>query len=152
MIARRMTCRFSTFMAAAILIGASCGQGPRDAAMGQVPRTPATLPATRPAAVLEPIEYSRTGGFIGTNDHITISPSGDITVKGKILGERHGQLTPEQMRDVAGLFAGWDKLADNYPPPTGSADDFKYEIQYGKKRVRAAAFRTSCPSHISKSF
>src|SRR5690242_21165890 len=77
-----------------------------------------------PAHSLQPIRYTRTGGFAGTHDELAISPHGAIVVSGKIWGNRSGQLTPEQVAALADAFKGWDTLRDRYPALPGVTDAF----------------------------
>lgn len=119
---------------------------------------PATKPASQPATgsqpatkaatqgALEAIKYSRTGGFVGTNDGMEISPAGAVTVQGKLLGNAKGQLTPEQSAKLAGLFADWKSLKASYPAPRGSADGFQITISYGTVSVSASDMNAALPA------
>src|SRR5256885_2038681 len=71
------------------------------------PSTEAAAPvATVEWPVLRPIAYTRTGGIIGTDDHIDVTTDGDVHVRGRMLGRREGHLTAEQQGDLAASFAG----------------------------------------------
>ncbi len=80
--------------------------------------------------------------------HITVTPDGLLTsheINNKSYGgndvspkyEQHeirrGRLTPEQMRQLADLFSGWDALSDK--PYPGVPDDAEIVIRYGEKTV-----------------
>ncbi|SRR5258706_3719942 len=104
--------------------------------------------AARQHESLRPIDYTRTGGLLGTEDHIHILPSGEIRVRGRMLGNAHGRLTDDQLRELAELFEGWDQLAPHYPSPPNTADAHEFEIQYGHKKVRA----TEASEHLPPQF
>ena len=108
----------TTLLAAVILCATAAG------ALLAADTQPATAsqPATtsQPAA-LQAIRYQRSGGFVGTNDTIDITPAGEVTVQGKLLGKGTGKLKPEQMAKLAPLFSDWKVLKDTYPAPAGSA-------------------------------
>ena len=115
----------------------------------------ATQPATRPTPtttgarpVLRAIEL-HYGIYLARHDlRITVSPDGllrSVRTDGKSYGPndtdpkherveiREGQLTAEQIADVARLFADWDSLSsDSYG---GVADGGNVSIRYGDKRV-----------------
>src|SRR5688572_2591066 len=73
-------------------------------------------------AALKPINYHRSGGLMGTSDHITISSSGAVQVTGRLLGDSSTLLSEFQMMQLARMFEGWDKLNDEYPAQQGAAD------------------------------
>jgi hypothetical protein len=101
------------------------------------PGTPASVPeAAAGSPVLRPIDYTRTGGIMGTDDHIEVTTGGDVHVRGRMLGRREGHLTAEQQRDLAAAFAGWDQLSNDYPA-AGVADTFQYQIRFDRKKVTA---------------
>jgi hypothetical protein len=131
-------------LTAVVLGGVACGTGALLAADTQ-PAT-ATRPATAPAAALQAIRYQRSGGFVGTNDVIEITPVGEVTVQGKLLGNGKGQLKPEQIAKLAPLFADWKSLKDTYPAPAGSADMFQLKIRYGTREVTASEGNAQLPA------
>lgn len=126
------------------LTAASCGP--------ERPAPPPVSPASSPneSVNLQSVDFTRAGGLLGTDDHINITPAGEIRTRGRMLGIRHGQLAGEQMRDLSALFSGWKDLAGNYPPPKQTADAFKYEIQYGSKRVRASQGSEYLPAQFEE--
>jgi hypothetical protein len=96
-----------------------------------------------PAHSLQPIRYTRTGGFAGTHDQLVISPDGSIAVSGKTWGDRRGRLTTEQIAALADAFNGWDALRDHYPALPGVTDYFELTLTYGGKTVTAADISTA---------
>ena len=105
-----------------------------------------TQPATAASqAGLLAIRYERTGGFVGTDDVIEITPAGAVVVQGKLMGNGKGQLTAEQMSRLAGLFAEWKTLKGSYPAPAGSADGFEVKIRYGTVEVSASELNGAVP-------
>ena len=101
--------------------------------------------ASQPAA-LQAIRYQRSGGFVGTNDTIEITATGEVTVQGKLLGKGTGKLKPEQMAKLAPLFSDWKALKDAYPAPAGSADMFQVKIRYGTREVTASEGNAQLPA------
>lgn len=104
--------------------------------------------AAGPAATLKPIAYHRSGGLLGTSDHVTISSSGTVQVTGRLFGQSNTVLSEFQMMQLARLFEGWEKLGDTYPAERGSADDFVTEIRYGDKAVTASDAARNVPEQF----
>jgi hypothetical protein len=111
---------------------------------------PSTQAAADPRPSISPIDYTRTGGIAGTEDHIHILPSGEIQTRGRMLGTAHGQLTNDQLRDLASLLENWDTLAAHYPSPPGTADAYEIMIQYGNKKVIASEAADHLPAQFTK--
>jgi hypothetical protein len=105
-----------------------------------------TTIATRPS--LKPIEM-RDGVHLARIEHrITVSSDGNLrsvrtdnkSYSGNDIDPRHerveireGQLTPEQVADLAALFANWDSLSpERY---NGVPDGRDVSIRYGDKTV-----------------
>ena len=105
----------------------SCGSNPPGAARSGAPMAP-----------LKPVTYHRSGGLIGTSDHVRVSSTGTVQVTGRLFGESNTLLTEFQMMQLARLFEGWEKLDAEYPAERGTADDFVTEIRYGDKSVTAS--------------
>jgi hypothetical protein len=101
---------------------------------------------SQPASALQAIRYQRSGGFVGTNDVIEITPAGEVTVQGRLLGNGKGQLKPEQIAKLAPLFADWKSLKDSYPAPAGSADMFQIKIRYGTREITASEGNAQLPA------
>jgi hypothetical protein len=61
---------------------AGCAQPGAGSSAGATPQT-SSLPATTAAATMFPLDFSRTGGFAGFDDHVHIDPDGTMTVTRK---------------------------------------------------------------------
>lgn len=83
------------------------------------------------------VEYTRTGGIAGFNDHLVIFSNGQAAYERK-EGAGVFSLTKE---DLARLKASLDaaefsNLSPDYPAPSPGADYFSYTITYQGKTVR----------------
>ena len=113
---------------------------------GPTVRPTSTTTATRPT--LKPVEM-RDGVYLARIEHrITVSPDGtlrsvrtdnksyggnDIDPRHERVEIREGQLTQEQVADLAALFADWDSLSpERY---SGLVDGGDVSIRYGNKTV-----------------
>ena len=94
-------------------------------------------PPDAPAALGE-IYYSRRGGFVGTNDSLHITASGEVEAHGRMFGDRTGKLTDADRRALVELFRGWDRLQENYPTPRAAMDLFGFVVHYQGKTVKAS--------------
>lgn len=125
---------FMRWTGALILLGVS-GAGPAT-------RPAATRPSTAPA--LKAIEYESDVYLMRRSVRISVSAKGVIRWE---LGDtalyrgrpdegpkevREGQLSPEQMADLAARFAAFDRLADGYG---AVADGPSISLTYGAKKV-----------------
>lgn len=128
----------------ALLIVGGCGDPPT-----KVPGT-SSQPTFRPAgqAVLKAVDL-QSGVYLARHEvHTTITPEGvlrsvrtenksygprDIDPKQERIQIRAGRLTPAQMSELAGLFAGWESLSRE--PYGGVPDGAEIRIQYGDKTV-----------------
>jgi heat shock protein HslJ len=82
------------------------------------------------------IEYTRTGGFAGFNDHLVISSDGTATVTRKESVRQ--VLVPElTMRKLTAHLSAADfrSLKDKYPAPQEGADYFTYTLTHDGKTV-----------------
>ena len=133
-------------MLSLVLVGslAACAVG-SDTQPGSAPTTAASQ-----AVGLQAIRYQRTGGFAGTNDVIEITADGAVVVQGKLMGQAKGQLTADQIKELAPLFKEWDKYAASYPAPRGSADGFELKIRYGTREVAASEMNATLPASFKK--
>jgi hypothetical protein len=129
-----MRARFIGYGVPAVLVWLTCSCCHHSAESGTRASVPEAAAAGSP--VLRPIEYVRTGGIMGTDDHIDVTTGGDVHVRGRMFGRREGHLTAEQQGDLAAAFAGWDRLANDYPAG-GVADTFQYQIRFDGKKVTA---------------
>ena len=103
--------------------------------------TLATLAACASASSSSPdvlIEYRRTGGFAGFDDHLVIYKDGNA-----ILTRQEQQsefsISPDTLLHLEDLFsqADFSDLRSEYTPDRQVADVFEYVISYQGKRVRA---------------
>jgi hypothetical protein len=77
------------------------------------------------------VEYERTGGIAGFQDHLTVYPDGRAVLDRR--GEETAfQLTSEQMESLADRFAtaGFLELSETYLPADTCCDRFTYTIHY----------------------
>lgn len=91
-------------------------------------------PVQDPPALL--LDYHRTGGFAGIDDHLIIFNNG----AGLILtrsATREFQLNSSEIRRLEQMFrdAGFESLQDQYTSGPGSADLMAYSIAFGNKTV-----------------
>lgn len=122
-----------------LLICTSCTHPPHPSAR------PTTPISTHPT--LKPIDLHYGIYLARVDDHITVSPDGlmrsvrtenksyglhDIDPKLQHIEIRQGKLTPQQMADLARLFADWDSMPSNYG---NVADGPDISIHYGDKTV-----------------
>jgi heat shock protein HslJ len=82
------------------------------------------------------IEYRRTGGFAGFDDHLVISSDGIATVTRKET-PRQVRVLELTMRQLSAHLAAADfpSLDDRYPAPQEGADYFTYTLTYDGKTV-----------------
>jgi hypothetical protein len=96
----------------------------------------ASLAACGTSAPPATIEYRRTGGIAGLDDHLTIQPGGQATLTRK---NAQVSLTVDQatLTQLTSLLdqAGFSQLPAESLAPKG-ADLFTYEITYRGRRVR----------------
>jgi hypothetical protein len=85
------------------------------------------------------VEYRRTGGIAGFNDHLTVFPNGTA-----FLSRRGDALTtfvmsPQDQDNLTRVFdsAGFASLGSEYPPASPGADYFDYVVTYRGKTVHA---------------
>jgi hypothetical protein len=102
------------------------------------------------AHALQPIRYTRTGGFAGTDDRLIISPDGTAVATGPLWGNRSGRLTPEQIAALAAAFDGWDKVRGHYPAVPGVTDPFDLSLTYGGKMVTATDVSDGFPDTFQR--
>lgn len=84
------------------------------------------------------VEYRRSGGFVGFDDHLVINKDGTTTLT------RHttvSEFTLDQnsIDRLNALFeeAAFSELRRRYVPPRAGNDLFEYEVTYSGKTVRA---------------
>ena len=93
---------------------------------------PTTMPASQPAKLAAPIEFNRTGGFVGTNDTLKIAVDGSYTSTGRLAGEHQGKLGADALAALAKAVDA-AKLAANahYKAQAGVADGFQFVLRVG---------------------
>jgi hypothetical protein len=97
--------------------------------------TPTTGDTTQPA--FQTVDYHARIYLQGFDRHVTISKLGEIRcvtqpyTRGPIKRVT-GQLTREEMIELATFFNGWEKLKRHYP---SVVDGGSYSIRYGQKTV-----------------
>ncbi|MFC4018820.1 hypothetical protein ACFOW4_12820 [Micromonospora sp. GCM10011542] len=106
---------------------------------GTLPATPApsgpgptTATATATATATR-IVLTRSGGFAGRGDTVTVEPDGRWTAVDRAGSRRTGRLDPADLGRLHGLAAD-PRLAEEArrsPTPTGCADVFSYRLTVG---------------------
>ena len=84
------------------------------------------------------VEFWRTGGFAGMDDHLVIYPDGSVSLTRKDYTAGF-TLTENELETLSLLFeeSGFMNLALQYQAPPGSADLFIYQIRWQDKTVLA---------------
>jgi hypothetical protein len=89
---------------------------------------------SHPPAVM--VDYTRTGGIAGFNDHIVVFENGDVIYSTR---DRTGgfSLDAQKLHDLEQAFknAHFTELNSTYPAPAAGADYFYYQITYGGHTV-----------------
>lgn len=82
------------------------------------------------------VEFWRTGGFAGMDDHLVILDDGSATLSRKEYTTSFS-LPESALADLVTLFeqSGFINCASQYTAPTGSADLFIYQISWEGKTV-----------------
>lgn len=123
---------------------------PQPAATRLSETAPSSKPAEERPRFFLGVSYVRSGGFAGLSRRVLISADGSYVVSQTNLGQYIGKLSAEQLAGLAKAFEGWNQLADSYPAPKGTADDFQYEIHYGPKTVLASDASKDLPESFRK--
>lgn len=91
-------------------------------------------PGETPPALL--IDYHRSGGFAGVDDHLVLFDNGAGLVSTRSI-TREFQVTRAELHRLDLIFreAGFDSLQDTYTPSAGGADFMTYRITFGNKTV-----------------
>jgi hypothetical protein len=69
---------------------------------------------------------------------VEIQPDGHYEVSRRNERPYEGQLTRDQVASLREQFRTFGSLHADYPPPPRMADDFRYELAYGDRRVTAS--------------
>ena len=95
----------------------------------------ATPPTTAPQS--SAIDYTRTGGIIGANDHLVIDANGHAKLTRRTISAEF-DLSRDQLSQIQAAFqtAGFATLKENSMPAQPVADGFIYEIVYQGHKVR----------------
>ena len=82
------------------------------------------------------VEFTRTGGFAGFNDALTIYQDGSAVVTRKEF-TREITLTADELSMIRQLLqdASFGSLLPDYPPAAPGADYFTYTVTYEGKTV-----------------
>ncbi len=123
---RRSIVRAAAAALALVFAGAARG----DAA------SPSASPTPTPVPLL--LEYHRTGGFVGVDDRVLVTPTGVLTVTDRQGSRAKGQLTLEELGALQDLLAGWNELSASKRPTGAAADAYVWEIQFKGRTVRVA--------------
>jgi hypothetical protein len=120
-------------LAAMTVLAAGCAS-PEPAGPGAPATT--TAPTTGGTAAMILVDYRKSGGFAGLEDHLVVTSDGHATVEGK--GQtREKQLGPATMRELTAALdqAGLDRPQPRYDPPVKGNDLFEYAITYRGRTV-----------------
>lgn len=123
-VARKL--RFAVPLAALLVILAGCT---RHDAAGSPVASPDTS-ARNPAAEL-PLEFRRTGGFVGADDRATISTEGVVTVSRRGTSGTSVTLDPARLSDLRRLLADPALVAQDSAPASTAVcvDGYVYRVR-----------------------
>ncbi|HEV8269242.1 MAG TPA: hypothetical protein VGR00_13445 [Thermoanaerobaculia bacterium] len=106
------------------------------ASLGAAP--PSTDPTPPPTPVPLLVDYHRTGGFVGVDDRVQVTPTGAVVVTDRQGARAKGQLTQQELGALQDLFAGWEGLSASKRPTGAAPDAYVWEIQFKGKAVHVA--------------
>ncbi len=88
------------------------------------------------------IEYRRSGGFIGLDDHLVIKENGEAILTRRRSERYEFSLDSDTIDHLQALFeeAGFSQLHEEYLPSHPGADLFEYVVTYKGHTVRAMDF------------
>jgi Emfourin len=117
-----------------VLAGCASPGAPEPAAPGAPATTAPTTGGTAAATIL--VDYRKSGGFAGLEEHLVVTSDGHATVEGK-GPTRTKQLDPATMRELTAALeqAGLDRLQPRHDPPVKGNDLFEYAITYRGRTV-----------------
>jgi hypothetical protein len=107
--------------------------------------------SSRRTPTTQPILYHRTGGIAGTDDRVVIWPDGFVEVNGKVLPDASARVPADRLGHLASMFAGWDRLRDEYLV-SNVADAYTITIHYGGKTVTASDLEPDLPDQFRRVF
>ncbi|PKG32141.1 hypothetical protein [Methanoregula sp.] len=104
------------------------------AGTGCLGREAPASPDKAPPALL--IDYHRTGGFAGVDDHLLLFDNGAGLISTRSI-TREFQLNNSELQRLDLIFrqAGFASLEDAYTSPRGGDDFMAYRITFGNKTV-----------------
>ncbi len=94
--------------------------------------------------------YTRTGGFAGTSDRVSIKTDGSLESSGRMVGQHAGKLTEAQVRELAELLKDWPHIEITGKPPAGAADYFTLSIAYAGKTVTWTSLTPNVPESVKR--
>ncbi len=85
------------------------------------------------------IEYHRSGGFIGLDDHLVIKENGEAILTRRRSERYEFTLDGDTLNRLQALFeeAGFSQFREEYRPSHPGADLFEYVVTYRGHTVRA---------------
>ncbi|MEV4842010.1 hypothetical protein AB0K20_02075 [Micromonospora matsumotoense] len=96
---------------------------------------------TDSAATVDRVTLTRSGGFAGNRDTVTVEPDGRWTTTDRAGTTRTGQLTPAQL-DQLRTLTGPATRSRGGPPDGRCADTYAYQLTVGTRSVEWS----DCPS------
>jgi hypothetical protein len=84
------------------------------------------------------VNYTRTGGVGGVDEHLRIDPDGaaTVTIGAPENADRSFELSDAQLANIQSLLDAADLSAmPENPQPTGCADCFVYTVEYGGRTI-----------------
>ncbi|HVD15830.1 MAG TPA: protealysin inhibitor emfourin [Actinomycetota bacterium] len=118
-----------------IVVGCASSDAPEPAAPGAPATTSAPATGGTAAATIL-VDYRKSGGFAGLEEHLVVMGSGHAMVEG--MGpSRDEQLDPATMRELTAALdqAGLDRLRPRYDPPVKGNDLIEYTVTYQGRTV-----------------
>jgi hypothetical protein len=123
-------------LAAMTVVVAGCASpvAPGPAPPGAPATTAPTTGATAAATIL--VDYRKSGGFTGLEEHLVVTGDGHAVVEGK-GATRDKQLDEATMRELTAALdqAGLDRLRPRYDPPVKGNDLTEYAVTYQGRTV-----------------
>ncbi|MEU1754626.1 hypothetical protein ABZ436_18420 [Micromonospora matsumotoense] len=96
---------------------------------------------TESAATVDRVTLTRSGGFAGNRDTVTVEPDGRWTTTDRAGATRTGRLTPAQL-DQLRTLTGPATRSRGGPPDGRCADTYAYQLTVGTRSVEWS----DCPS------
>ena len=96
-------------------------------------KTPVSSSQAPPALL---VDYHRSGGFAGVDDHLLLFDNGAGLISTRSVS-REFQLNSSELYRLDRIFqeAGFESLQDNYTSAAGGADFMTYRITFGNRTV-----------------